>query len=291
MNKLLLEYLEFINEMPIQRFEPDSLNDMNNKEQIMKSKTIRKDFHHWPDADKRGLHNLRIVNKIKNGFKNVPWNFNFFFVQIEEPNYDRFLSRGLTKPNEIDKLFGEGFFDTIKPDSNAINVILMNNLSDENWRPINSAWMLAHRFVHALDGKEINIQPQIQEAFSYFLTLVKQIAKVAYSVKFSEDYHSEPIYFETYGLLLGKKIGNFKSARDETLINHYEFFHEIMVQYLLQGDIIFKKFPEQIYKDEKLNKNPENIKKILKLVFRFLNKIKQLIKSALDDCVGKILVT
>ena len=66
MNKLLLEYLQFIKEMPIQRFEPESLEDMNNKEKIMKSKTIRKDFHHWHDADKRGLHNLRIVNKIKN---------------------------------------------------------------------------------------------------------------------------------------------------------------------------------------------------------------------------------
>ncbi|MFA5490949.1 MAG: hypothetical protein WC284_17355, partial [Candidimonas sp.] len=225
------------------------------------------------------------IKKIKNIFEKIPYNFNFYFVQITDPDYDSVLQKGITRPEEINDLFGSKIMDTLRSNNyeNSINVIFTNNMSDEHYVPMRSAWMLGHRMAHTLiggyDGTSL-----MQSTQQDFEDMIRDIAVKGYDVEWPEEQYYQGVnmyddYLYAYGKVLGKYFGTMKAARSDRIVNHLEWLYETFVQYLLTGTITFNDPPSEIHQHDKLvDKNAimeilnSYKKRLIKKFIRILNK-------------------
>lgn len=211
--------------------------------------------HGFDKASRKLLTNEKYVEKIKTKWSKVEQHFDLYFVK----------GPGMRKYSEIGEVSRKFVNDVMDVDipirEDRITVIFVNNRGDEKI-PL-TAWMLGHRFSHALrrrhqsiksetkDGNWLNTDfEQIEEALDH---LVKWVSKHVYGA----DLDRKPVYFSAYGsdredrqhnqvvekkkMKILQALGTFKSAREGKIARAGEMVHELVAQYIINGRVEFNK--------------------------------------------------
>ncbi len=213
-----------LTEMPITNFQ--LVGDWNGKRQYGYNK-----------KDIGILTNPKAVEKIERAWSNTKQNYRLFFVKSQQAS--KFLQVGEVKPEWIKT----NLDIDIEPDPNAITIVFTNNTGVEKI-PMTS-WMIAHRFGHAISrvkGWDDKIVKELEYDFIEVLqTLYNQIMNKG-------DFSKTQKNKEDLLKILYTAIGTMKSAENNKLFRWYEFYFELLAQYLITGKLKFKPFPEQLAK-------------------------------------------
>lgn len=283
-----------IQEAPITNWEVDPEIEDRESEMMSKFHGYSQERKHWPDIDKKLIRDPVTIKKIQDSFLKVSTNFNLYFWQSTDPDYDKFMQVGVKNINWIEKEMGVRVADYFRKigTTNAINIIMVGNISDEAYVPLKNAWMLSHRIAHVLVGGFHEDPPlgaggmdSSHVVISLFDNFIHKIMTTYYGVEWAEDdYYLNQDYMEVYGKELGQMLGTMKSARNKNLVNYYEWMYETFVQYLLTGNIKFNPLID-IGPDEKIIKSGSD-----KALEKFRRKLISKFDALLKQSVGKMFV-
>jgi hypothetical protein len=226
-----MKYHQILGEAPIEDF--NLVGDWN------KSSSFRH------ETDRKLLTNPKAQAKIIHKWANtaVPFSMNF----VNFPGAGKFLEQG-----EVDREWLEQNMPKVLPQlklsDDAVNIIFTNNTGAE--RVPMTAWIIAHRFGHALQrfGKNTlyrNYRDTLGRGFDSILERAYNLRKPR-SYIYGEQSYIDNQNFESAVLAFMSAIGTFKSARDNNLRNDAEFFHEVLAQYLLTGGVRFNPAPRSL---------------------------------------------
>ena len=190
------------------------------------------------------------VQKVKDMLKNSIVDFDFYFVN--KPGLRRFSEKGKVPYEFIFKPYPEGLGltheelgDTIINSDNITIFFVSNTGADKI--PM-TAWTILHRVGHVM-----NRTPQFQDytkwldnQFDELLALYgKQKVNTRYSFN-DNDYKKSRVYDLAKGRLFNH-IGTMRSAREGRIhLRPYEFYYELFVQYLKDGEIKFNPLTKNI---------------------------------------------
>ena len=280
-DKYRMQLRNFLTEMPIVGW--NYAPDMDEREAEMKSKFrgYSQEQLHYSPADKRAIANPQ---KIMKAFSRVPYRFNIYFWQMSNPDYDPYLQKG---ESSLEWLAEHRIDFSPFYQSDSINIVITNNLSDEHKFSFTSPWIFAHRVGHALSGKSFDLS-------LIFEQFCERILPLAYDGYWpSEDgygYYMRKEYKEIYTLVFGHHLGTMSSAKNGNLVNGSEWAMETFAQYLITGGVRLNPLPDQISDDEKLTHDPRKLVKIDHLMKEFPKTIMRKFDRILNRSVGKIFV-
>lgn len=212
------------------------------------------------------LTNEKGVNKIKAKWAKCEQNFDLFFLRNKGSSHPDNTSGRVILPEELEKLLGI----KIVPDFNAISVVFTNNRGDERI-PLNY-WAIAHRFGHMISK---------EQGFEY----LKKELRYEFGVV-ARSYGINQIDEEVIRGLF-TVFGSMKSARDNNLRNIYEFYYELIAQYITTGKVTFNNPPQTII----VNKRRYNLedKEIIEYLKDHIEPfVNNEIDSILNSALGKI---
>ena len=205
-------------------------------------------------ADWAYLTDPRLRARTFKKFDKTPHNFKVAVYDTERSGTGRIF----TIPdwqNFVEEAEDVQYMMDFKPDPNAINIIYTNN-QGANAVPF-SPWIMMHRFSHMYDFNDAYVK--VRDAAGYGAQRIMKTNYTNYDPSHKEEsmMQSFDIFRATSGVGLSgvwanyvwdffNSIGNFKSARKSNMTHAYEFFTELMPQYVLTGSISFRPAPEEI---------------------------------------------
>jgi len=239
--------------------------------------------HNYTAKDIGILTSPKGVEKIKKKWEKVPQNFDLYFLRA--PGAGRHVEEG-----EVDEKFLKGELNLNIPINRSnITVIYTNNLGTEKM-PMN-AWTIAHRFGHAVR----QLKPyqyymrEVEKDFNHLLSMV-------YGQQSKSQYQVYDRKADNDKKHLAHALGTMGSARKKALVNFGEFNHELLAQYITQGNIKFNKLPRMVptryawgnpigmyARQEDREMNDEYVEYMAE-------KYESDIDMILNHCVGKIFV-
>lgn len=233
------------------------------------------------------------LKKIKNMYRNVPYDFNFYLVSIKRNK----RGAAILDPNEAAELIGA---ERVKKlNSNSITIIFTHNITNQqNYVPF-TGWMLTHRISHifqfmATTG-ETNvevIQPYLDFESHLFRGMLKGISTILNESTNIKEYKLASIESFGDGFLnrhrrwLLRKLFTMRSARQGKLTNTLDLGGELMAQFLLTGKITFNRLTE----NDRVNLTPEKLKAINNLIAEYEVKLNEIAKQIFDSIKGRILI-
>lgn len=204
--------------------------------------------------------------------KNLGWHHDDFGILTSKAGVEKIEQKWSKVPEQIDlyvvrnsrayKTFTTGQIGKIQPDflksvgvevvsdrdpqatnqvvidPEAISCFYTNNMGGERM-PFNY-WTAAHRLGHALRNERA-----YEEFTNHLDEQISNIAEDVYGIQRTGQ----------YGYIVGNQmslrdvalaIGTMKSCRDRTLNNWFEFHHELLAQYIIEGAIRFNPLPRGI---------------------------------------------
>ena len=223
-----MQYQEIIGEAPIEDF--NLVGDWN------KSSSFRH------ATDRKLLTNPRAQAKIIHKWANtvVPFSLNF----VNFPGAGKFLEEGEVTREWLAQNMPK-VLPQLKLSDEAVNIIFTNNSGDE--RAPMTAWIIAHRFGHALQRGGKNTQ--FRDYRDHLSNGIASILQRAYRLPKPRSYaRDEPGLRDYDSALLAfmTAIGTFKSARDNNIRNDFEFYLELLAQYMLTGVVKFNPAPRTV---------------------------------------------
>jgi len=199
--------------------------------------------HGWDKPSQGILTSQAGIQKIRKLWDKTSYDFDLYMVR----------SAPGKKAFETGEVSLEQLHDTlginITPKKDHITAIYTNNIGAN--RVPTTAWTLAHRLGHALliGNRDYYNRPKhmrllVKEVYA----CLSEVAQIAYGVAPNfEKYHyniATPRPTPNYNKVLmntAYAIGTFKSARDRNINNLTEFVLEIFAQYIIQGEVKFKR--------------------------------------------------
>ena len=200
-------------------------------------------------ADWAYLNDPRLRARTFKKFDKTPYNFKVTVFDTEISGQGKVL----TIPEWGDYSKNWPFLQQVEPDPNAINIIYTNN-EGANKVPF-SPWIMMHRFSHMYDQ---------DDSFAKVRDFVAHDAQRIMAQDYQPNFGGEKMMSSwdifratAFGVGTGSEwanyvwdffnsIGNFRSARKSNMTHAYEFFTELMPQYVLTGNISFRPAPEEI---------------------------------------------
>jgi hypothetical protein len=213
----IIDLLENINEAPISDFNLIGDFEKNSS------------FRHA--QDRKILTSPKAVEKIKKKWAKTDDDFNMMFVNSPEAN--RHTEVGEVSKDWLLKNMPKAY-PQMELSDDKINIIFTNNKGDE--RAPMTAWIIAHRFGHALQRSQIT---DYKEAMKNIDNTFYQVLQ-EYGIKKQYGYH---VGYSKLMRSFCTAIGTMKAARDKNLRNDFEFKHELLSQYIITGTIKFNKIP------------------------------------------------
>ena len=286
-------------EAPITNWTIDSDFDQNEAEMISKFTGYEMDGKHFSDVDKRAIRDPGVMQAVNKAFGRTSVKFSLYFWQSTTPNYDPTSFIGHVDDAWIVRKLGEKAATAIKAQqtSDAITIVLTNNLSDEHKITLKSPWAVAHRIAHALMGGKLGSDAgwEVMAMFKRFIrTLVSQAygtqwpdESTEYGRIFANDYE------EIYGKLIGHQLGTMASARKGALVSQYEWFYETFVQYIITGKVTLNPLREvfdELDPDSKLVADPRKRARIQQIWSNFPSKIEKAFDLMLESAKGEVFV-
>lgn len=180
----------------------------------------------YKQVDINILTNDKAVNKIHRKFSRTKHKFNFIFLRSKLGA--QYLQQGVKDQEWVETNLGIKY----TPDDDAINVIYTNNVGTEHV-PM-TAWMIAHRLSHAMFNKRHRFYNKYEQAL---ITL--------------QGWYDNGLSYRDrfYGLLpIVYSLGTMRSVRHNNLVHCYEFVHEMVAQYLINGKITLQPAQSRIIK-------------------------------------------
>jgi len=241
-----------------------------------------------PAADRKLLSSPKAVKKIHDIFSKTPYDFNLFFINYpgEKGNLKTTQSKlgikyGEVNLSKLQQINPELYHEIAKVKGNSISLIYIWNFDQKdlkNQHPL-TAWIIAHRFAHALqfdkeqDTETRKIQDEVSNKFN-------EILKKAYNKTATFGWSDS---FDNRNIDLLMSVLTMKSARDKRLNSTFEFFPETFAQYLLTGRVKFNPLPQEGFI------GGEQQYQVLNSEIQKLSvEINQAYESMLKKCVGKV---
>lgn len=203
--------------------------------------------------DRNIVTNDKAIQKIKNKWANSKHTYDMYFMNTKEAG--RYREHGTIDDKFIkDELKLKDF----KNNPDAITIIFTGNYGDKKIQV--TPWILAHRFGHAIaasmrgrkDNKNIeeawtkltelvteNINPIFDNGYEYRMN-IKKDGLLNYN--YGEDNATREKILSSFF----NKIGTMKSARDNKISRYFEFYYELLSQYILSNKIKFNSIPRRI---------------------------------------------
>lgn len=242
------------------------------------------------EIDRKLLSSPKAIQKIKDKWQKTPVDFNLYFVNHK--GYGKFVETGEVDQTWINTNM-KAVASDIKIDEDAINIIYTNNLGAE-WMPM-TAWIIAHRFGHVI--------ARLPE-FNKFITNINHTLDSILSDDYNQSEYNRNRSYRNYGggdpkkLAFVQKIGTFRSARTGNIRNVFEFYLELIAQYITTGSVKFNPLPNSIRYGKmawgkhshflQLQSNGENGNEELSTFARDLTNF--FIPDLLRACIGRIFV-
>jgi hypothetical protein len=199
-------------------------------------------FRH--ETDRKLLTNPKAQAKIIHKWANtvVPFSLNF----VNFPGAGKFLEQGEVSMDWLQQNMPK-VLPQLKISDEAVNIIFTNNSGAE--RVPMTAWILAHRFGHALQRFQKNYE--FQEYMRHMERIIKGILADAYNLQAppplgygrSDADYQRIRSFDSAILAFMEAIGTFKSARENNVRNVNEWYLEVLAQYMLAGQVTFNPIP------------------------------------------------
>lgn len=193
------------------------------------------------EDDRKIITNPKAIAKLHKKFANNRFDFNLFFVNM--PGMAKHLETGVVDAAWVEQNMPKAWPELQQNISgNSINIIFTNNSATPRY-PM-TAWIIAHRFGHAMDrynqGRKTfdDVRKTCYEYAERILELfnTKLPSENRYGYGYDRPKSTAPTRTKTLHNLW-KQIGGMKSARDGTLRDEFEFYHELCAEYLITGEI------------------------------------------------------
>lgn len=285
-----------LSEAPIGDWTIDPSFDDNEREMISKFSGYEQEAKHWSDADKIALRDPAIVKKVQSAFLKTPVQFNLYFWQSTSPDYDLTLEKGLTDPEWVKAKLGQNAYDYVmrSTSTDAITVIMTNNLSDEHKISFASPWMVAHRLAHSLMGAGDKTDEgwRVGRIFEQF---VYDVLREGYDLEWPDpDGRWGDVFYrehmDIYMKMMGHYLGTMRSARKGRLVQPGEWKHETFAQYLIKGKVTLNPLPDNFDEGMDLTQDPAKRKEALRLWANFPSRLERVFHRTLESAKGKIWV-
>lgn len=262
------------------------------KEKLSSQKTV----YGWNKADVNLLDSSRI-EKIQQKWEKLPQQVDAYMV----------LGPKIHNFQQIGRVSEEWVRDNLKitpeqwqgPNEDVITVFFTQNRGGSKI-PM-TPWILAHRFGHGIRGSAQRGNPYFYELLNNTLSFFQKMAKRLYFP--DNSYYNQYIDVRKTDqavMAMLNKIGTFRSARNNSLVNEYEFLYDCFAQYIITGKITFNDLPRTIeYGKRYWGKSSQHYSSINdEPLYQELNQrlhsyakaLAQEFNIVLDDSLGEIFV-
>jgi hypothetical protein len=221
----------------------------------------------WKPTDRRILPHPSNVRRVKNFFRNSPFDIRMWIVHSKDATKYADPQVGIVsidwlKVNMPDIITGlmktpQGL-DGLGSDS--INIIYTNNTGTQ-WIPL-TPWMMAHRMGHAifqpekesLDGLYTSWEVRkMYDIDKYLSKTIDEILQVYNhynaKIKYYNDFYRKSIGYIQNTTFINRllcAIGTTKACREGKIDNGYEFIYECFAKYLITGKLKFNPPPDKL---------------------------------------------
>lgn len=206
--------------------------------------------HGFRPRDRKLLTSPRAIQKIEDAWKKSPAIFDIYLINTPKTNKTEYREVGPVDINNFSELENIDFAD------DAVNIVFTNNVGAEGV-PL-TGWIMAHRFAHSLRYKapylaspswEDTIKP-IEKHLDRIIITFNMPNRYPYAFS---SYEREPggygspygyekrVAYDRYRKALAEQLGTSRAARTRNLRNHYEWYYELVAQYIITGKIRFRK--------------------------------------------------
>lgn len=231
--------------------------------------------------------------KLKTKFSKTNQNFDVYFIK----------NRGMRDHIEVGEVSEDYLsnFNVNLPPINKSNITILftNNRAAERM-PL-TPWTIAHRMGHAFNRLPTyqKFRKQVENDFNELLETIygKQRPSTWGSVKQSSDHQS-------FIRQLMQSFGSMRSAREGELFREGEFLHELLAQYIIEGNIKFREeIPRQLIiryawgnptydgsTYSKIHQDESMMDYIIEKLRSNADYYNYLCEQVLNECVGKIFV-
>jgi len=245
--------------------------------------------------DRLSLSHPATAQKVKDMLKNTNTDFDFYFVN--KPGLRRFSEKGKVPYEFLVTPYPEGLGldpNQIKINNDNITIFFVSNTAADKI-PM-TAWTIVHRVGHAM-----NRTPQFQDytkwldnEFNELLSMYgkQKVNRFSYD---TNDYKRSRTFDLAKGRLFNQ-IGTMRSAREGRIHRRYfEFYFELFVQYLKDGEIKFNPLTKNILVGfgpfgSKSIASTQNLADAQEKLDMIANTIPILIEDTLNANVGDIFV-
>ena len=194
--------------------------------------------------DIKSLKHPDTIKKVTDLLKNSKVDFDLYFVN--KPGLRKFSERGRVTSDFIKNPYPDGLGlspDEIKINSDNITVFFVSNTAADKV-PM-TPWTIVHRIGHVLNRVD-QFQDYTKWLDKEFDELLAIYGKQTVRRTYDNDYKK----IRTYELAKGRLfevIGTMNSARTGRLhLRPYEFYYELFVQYMKDGEIKFNPLTQNI---------------------------------------------
>lgn len=232
-------------------------------------------------ADRQKIKDPNSIKKVRDFFKNTTVDFDFYFINLNINSDDISYEMGEMEEKDIYSYFNIEPNQLIgkKINKNNVTVFFTNNEGDDKMTM--TPWIMGHRFIHAIsDSQNKHFGIWRDWLKTQFESLIQSAFGLSDRNLFWMDPDSE---FST----LFNIIGTMKSARNNRIRDDspFEFFIELLVQYLNSGNIRLNKLNRNSEIEGNKIKNVNLANKILLNIERSFNTHAE---SIFSECKGKI---
>lgn len=207
--------------------------------------------HGFRELDRKLLTSPRAIEKIEDRWRRSSQIFDIYLVNTPKSNKPEYTEVGPVDPEWLNASIG---LDLEFADD-AINIVFTSNKGIEGV-PM-SGWVMAHRFGHSLrygDRHRMNqkweeIVKEIEEHLDRIIGAYAlpdrypyQISKYEYDSldwgQSAQRLNKESAYAR-YRKAVAEQLGSSRAAREGNLRNNYEWYYEIVAQFITTGRIYF----------------------------------------------------
>jgi hypothetical protein len=249
--------------------------------------------------DQKLLTNPKAIEKIRQQWSKTPYTFDVYLLNIPELNKYPFKEYGeLVAGSEVDVAVKDGLGHEV-PRKEDVITILYNGNYGQNKVPM-TGWVMAHRVGHVVSrrnnmGGKIEAWNAYTKEVNYMLREILQVFHGAKDLLTKTWDWEKTASNEKKLKYIAQQLGTFKSAREGNLTNFYEFYHELLAQWLITGSITFNPLPRSLvvnkrnwgHEDRTYTQDTDWLDEINEMLPSYASHIERKLEQMFDGLVGK----
>lgn len=255
--------------------------------------------------DQKLLTSPKAIEKIKRQWEKTPYTFDIYLMNVPALNKPEFKEYGEVVPgSDLANTISEAIGQPMPNSADAITILFNGNYGTQKV-PM-TGWIMAHRVGHVVSrggdssgaGGYSWSSPEAWDAYaSEVQYMLREILQAFHRVEdllrggqwgMSWDNQKKLKY-------IVQQLGTFRSARQGKLVNFYEFYHELLAQWLITGSIKFNPLPYSLvtgkrhwgHEDRTSAKDREWLDQINEMLPDYAAGIEHKLEQLFDGIVGK----